>query len=176
MFSKAAFSEIRHLNLEIQTPQLFRLDYGTTWQRFDDTHGPGSFANLTAEDKRSAIIGWHHQITSVQWDNMQLALCRFQREMDCVEMDFTHAFCSAGCCRPLDACNSRWIAKLAPKSLNVTGVMAAEEASFGYNMSHSGARLDVDELKARHNLRFVKHGEKTEWGAWKIEKKKSADK
>lgn len=93
--------------------------------------------------------------------------------MEYVEVKLTDAYCAGGCHRPLDDCLNIWVPKLAPKSLNIIGLMAHEKYDFIVKLYHQDEvnreRYDMEDLNRLYNIRLMDHGAATKWDAWKIE-------
>lgn len=176
LFSKTALSEIRNRSFVFSTDQVSSQDFTLLWKDYEEASGTGSFSNLTTAERCDIVTDLHHTQTTEDWDSIQLYLCKFRRQMEYVGVDFTTAYCTADCCRPLQDCTDRWITRLVPNSLNITGLMAAEQPSFDLDDFESGERYEMEDLKRLYNLRFVERGEETKWDVWKIEQKESTDK
>jgi hypothetical protein len=168
-------TEIRDLSFMFPVDQLSRRDFISIWENYEKVQGPGSFSNLTTETRHDMVTYWHHNQTQADWDGIQMTLCSLERQIECVEVDFASAYCSAGCCRRFQDCTGidRWIVKLAPKSLNITGLMATAQATFNPDDFTSGKLYELEDLKRLYNLRLAERSEETKWDAWKIEPKES---
>ena len=175
IFSNAGLSRIRNIAFVFSTEQLGIVNYATFWKLFEDDHTLGSYSDLTTTERREMVDGWHHVYDEFMWSRVQQSLCRFTSEIDYVQVDFSWAFCHGGCCRPITRCIDRWIVKLAPKILNVTGVMAGEKegVSFTYQYTPTPHKYTLDDLKAMYGLHFMQPGELTKWDAWKVDEKKA---
>ncbi|KAF1831305.1 hypothetical protein BDW02DRAFT_632934 [Decorospora gaudefroyi] len=168
LFSKAAFDRVRNISVVFSSDQLGDIDYHHFWNAYETRYGPGTYMSMTDAQRRSLAHTLQHIIAEREWSHVQKQLSKFQNPMDYVEADFTDVFCPGGCCRPLYACINRWILKLKPKVLDVTGLMHSEQRNFYFMYARGDvARLyKPDVLQRVYGLHFMQSEEATKWDAF----------
>jgi hypothetical protein len=126
---------------------------------------------LTDAERREQVHTLQNGNDWYDWGQVQLNLRKFETTMEYVEVDFSDAYSTCGCCRLLPACIDRWILRLKPKVLIVSGLLAGEEADFQCETAHNSTlrQYTPDVLKARYGLHFLQPGEITQWEAYQVD-------
>jgi hypothetical protein len=164
VFSEAAFHHVRNLSIPFTTNQLRVTYYRTHWCTYEDHHGDGSYMRLTDAERREQVHTLQNGNDWYDWGQVQLNLHKFETTMEYVEVDFSDAYSTCGCCRLLPACIDRWILRLKPKVLIVSGLLAGEETDFQFETARNSTlrQYTLDVLKAKYGLHFLQPREITQ--------------
>ncbi|KAF2246738.1 hypothetical protein BU26DRAFT_521173 [Trematosphaeria pertusa] len=167
LFSASALDSVKNISISIDQKQLEH--YGCSHSAWTQIYEPaiGPFDQLTRHQRFDHIHDLELDDVADQWLDLVHSLPVPPTGLHYLEVDFTNAYCPIGCCRPIHLAVGDWITLVAPKKLDVIGVLPDEERQFTYvdlNGMHYTRRI----LKQQYGLRFRQPGEPTPWDEWMI--------
>jgi hypothetical protein len=168
LFSTAAFNYVKNISLAID--QKLCKSWSMTFDRwkYDElVYRSAPFTQLTERYRFKNIHDIKLDMVLEYWRDMLRYMDYFKSRPNYMEMDFTNAFCTIGCCRPIHAAMTDWIHK--PQHLDVIGLQTPEERNEFADWAMDETELSFRELKERCGLRFRKIEESTPWDRWMME-------
>ncbi|KAL6708834.1 hypothetical protein ACN47E_002241 [Coniothyrium glycines] len=169
LFSMSAFERVKHIKFRFDSNQPDPVKYGHQWQESEEKTGRSHF-ELTKAERREWIHQWYDINTIIRYRKMKRELYRFTGAMQYVEVDFTQAYCSGGCCRYLEFCLGSWVAEMRPHTLSVIGILPGEQHSFSRKLEKimTLSNLHAEQINEEVNLEFEKAPVRITWDAYRI--------
>lgn len=172
LFSIAGLSLIKNVSLAVDQEQLTYYSMNSRDWEYERKHNT-AFDHLSHRERLNLIHDGARDWSRQEWYQLLVeTLGLFESPLQYLEVDFTNAFCTYGCCRPLARAIHSWIVDTAPKSLEVIGYREDEKSGFSLanvrEHYYSYRFYAPTVLKQHSNLRFRTLDDVTEWDVWKL--------